>query len=195
MHVIQPTHTRVISREIRSQGDKILICRLECLRRRVCPGAEVMIAGQKHLGERVLRIHTNEIARVQIVRVRSRVGRVLRDGIRKRTSRPAIVIFRRADQDFGGAQFVRHHAEHHVDAPVVGRIARDLSDPEAFRSAALSASDSHGVLVVVIERPCAHRQADLFQVIRAIDALRAGFGTGQCRQQHGRQDGDNRDYH
>ena len=82
MHVVQPTHAvNVISREIRSQGDKILILLLEGLGRRVGSVAEVMIASQEHLGKCVLRIHTNEIARVQIIRVRSRIGRAARDGI------------------------------------------------------------------------------------------------------------------
>ena len=37
------------------------------------------------------------------------------------------------------------------------------------------------------------REVDLFEVARAADSLRAGFGPGQCREKEGGQNRDNRD--
>ena len=42
-------------------------------------------------------------------------------------------------------------------------------------------------------REGAERETDLLEVVYAINTLGTGFGAGQCREQHGRQDGDNRD--
>ena len=74
VHVIQPADRCVQCRscEVRSQGHKIVSWSERGSRR--ISIAQVMITGQEHARVCVLRVHTDEIADVQVVRVRNCVG-------------------------------------------------------------------------------------------------------------------------
>jgi hypothetical protein len=52
-----------------------------------------------------------------------------------------------------------------------------------------------GQPVIVVGRIHHPAEGQLFGVVDALDALGAGFSAAQSRQQHGGQDGDNRDHY
>ena len=48
--------------------------------------------------------------------------------------------------------------------------------------------------VAVVTFPEAEGEADLLEVVDAVDALRLALGGGERREQHGREDGDDGDH-
>ena len=100
-------------------------------------------------------------------------------------------VVRRAHQNLGRAQLVGHHAKHLEQ--VLGHGSRlhqlGLVGRAAFRGRYL-----HRVAIPVVNRPGLEGQADLLEVVGAINALGASLGAGQSRQQHSRQNGDDGDH-
>src|SRR5437016_12041554 len=89
------------------------------------PIAQVMIAGQEHLREGILRIHTDEIANVIIVGVRNGVSRISRDLPSKGAGDGAVIPFGWAIQHFGCAQLVGHSHKEAKHAPAGSLVCRD----------------------------------------------------------------------
>jgi hypothetical protein len=55
------------------------------------------------------------------------------------------------------------------------------------------AGNLHRVTVLIVQRPLFGPEADLLLIVDAADALRPRLGFGQCREEHGRQNRDDRD--
>ena len=68
--------------------------------------AEVVIASEEHLREGILGVHTDEIADVEVVGVRSGSGLSSGNTIREGAGSAPIIIFRRANKNFGRAKLV-----------------------------------------------------------------------------------------
>jgi hypothetical protein len=69
-------------------------------------------------------------------------------------------------------------------------MAKGVATLDIFHCAALICGNSHWIFVTVVSLPKAKRQAVLFQVVDAVDALSLSLGRGQRRQEHGRQNGN-----
>jgi len=168
--------------------------------RRIGRFAHVMIAIQEHLRIGFLRVDTDKVADVRIAAERNLVSSVVGDDRSEGAGGITEGIhFSRAHKDLGGAQFVRHDRKDIPGGAVVGRAGRSVargssSAAQVVRSGnARTTLNVHGVLVAVIERPGTEGQANLLEVVDAVNTLRTRFGAGESRQQHGRQNGDDRD--
>lgn len=92
--------------------------------------------------------------------------------------------------NFRRAQFVGH--DHKTSIWIVRRgISAAVID--VLAGTAASRADSHRGLVAVITTPDTESQTDLLEVVSAADFLGLLLGGSECRQEHGRQNRDNRD--
>lgn len=90
---------------------------------------------------------------------------------------------RRANDDFRGTQFVGESLESAILQSSVGGN---------FGGSGFVRADFHRKLVRVIRREDTEGQADVLQVVHAFNALSFGFCFRESRQEHARQDRDDR---
>ncbi|MFM1945023.1 MAG: hypothetical protein RI897_4005 [Verrucomicrobiota bacterium] len=149
---------------------------------------DVTVTREDHLGEGFLGIEADDIADGFV----AWGGAAGADHLHPvtRVDAGVDVVIARADHDFGRAQLVGHHDQVHV---VEGRYVAGARGA-IFGGATLVGGDGHRHLVLVVRREDTEGQADLLEVIHAGDTLGLGFGFGQCRQEHTRQDGNDRDH-
>ena len=74
------------------------------------------------------------------------------------------------------------------EAGLISRYAT-LLNPQALRRVII-----HALAPVVVDVHLI-RETELAEVVKARDAMRLRFRPGQCRQQHGREDGDDGNHH
>ncbi len=149
---------------------------------------DVTVTREDHLGEGFLGIEADDIADGFV----AGGGAAGADHLHPVTRIDAgiDVVIAGADHDFGRAQLVRHYDEVHV---VEGCGIAGASGA-IFGGATLVGGDRHRHLVLVVRREDAEGQADLLEVIHAGNTLGLGFGFGQCRQEHTRQNGNDCDH-
>lgn len=147
---------------------------------------DIAVTREQHLRAGFVGFETHEVADILVVLVG-----VCGGATGEAAGFDAAVAIAGADDDLRGAQLIGERGEVEVGIEIFG--AGGVRRRDELSGTTLVCGDIEGELVTVIGGEDTEGQADVLQVVDALNALGFGFGFGQGREEHSGQDGDDRD--